>query len=306
MNQYPRSYHLALANHESWVYGSLSKTVKVFDKKTGTLLETLRVQHVSNIVPSPDGRLVAFAIEFPSSVKIFQAVEGHPLCFQLKTKGRGVPYIAFSADSRFLFIGCGNKIHMLSLIDYQVQIVFQAEPDGVCRGVTCTGDQVLAAFRNRNLKERPYLARINGADHFTATRIALKEPLTPSLRDNSGLEWAYLLPSQEVVIGFAESHFVVARASIEEDDRLSEAHEELRFGDIALDSFYSPQLNCVGVVSNMYHSFALFSLDSKRPIFQIEREDFIAYPSISNSGRYLLIPCEKKSLIVDLQEELNR
>lgn len=307
MKQYPLAYHMALANHESWVYGSLSKIVKVFDKDTGALLETLPVRHVGNIVSSPDGRLVAFAIEFPSSVKVFQAVEGHPLCFQFKTKGTGVPYISFSADSRFLYIGCGNKIHLVSLVDDQVQIVFQAEPDGICCGLTCTGDQALASFFNRELNERPYIARINGADHFTATRIALKEPLTPSLRrrGNGGLKWAYLLPSQDVVVGFSSLPYVVARASLEEDNRLSEAHEELRFDDFILRAFYSPQRNCVGVLSNDYHSFAFFSLDSKRPIFQTEREDFIAYPSISNSGRYLLIPCEKKSLLVDLQEELD-
>ena len=294
---------MALTNDDLVLCYNKGKGLFLWSMEREVIISSTSKVSTSYLCFSGDGKKIAAATENPSSIVVYKNDELDKPIFRYKFISRFSPLITCIKDTNTFFVGCHDSIYYIDPAKDTVIKIYQTD-DGYCKYLTYNNSRVFVVFGRMKSNEYSSVCvellvrlseNVDEAGEISPDIIEIK-----SYDMTETAEWFVETSRGEKYIatnGLTHKIYCIA-----EDDTMEKVYELSSFVGRC---FVSGEKGIAGIVvqNDNEETIRLISLKrNAKQIFERKEPHYICYPSISNSGNYLLIPHTKESKIVSIKD----
>lgn len=292
MDKIRRSYDMTLTNDDSVLCYSKAKGMFLWSMESKALLSSTPKLSIAGLCFSGDDTEIAVVTENPSSIHFYRIDKLDKPFFRYSFQSKFIPRV-ISIDKTNIFIaGCYDSLYYINPSTETVNRIYKTD-DGCCKFIMSIHDKLFVVFDR--IKSDKYAS---ACVELQMDRDKVADVKTYDLRETT--MWFVETPRKEKYIALSGwKSFKICHVN---DWNKMEIVYEIE--SMVERTFVSGNNGIAGILLQEGENeiIKLISLNRKvKQLYESNESKYVSYPSISNSGNYLLIPHSKESKIISIK-----
>ena len=300
MDKIKRSFSMTLTDDDLVLCYNKGKGLYLWSMESESIITSTSKLSVSHLCFSGDGKEIAAATENPSSIVVYKTNQLDKPYFRYKFSSMFIPQITCIKNTNTFFAGCHDSIYYIDPANNIVKKVYQTD-DGYCKYLTYNNSKVFVVYDR--IKPSKYSSTciellVKKSEFLEETSITVNAIGSYDFCET--IIWFVENPKREKYVAVSGLNHKIC--FVDEKGTIKNVYE---LPSLIERAFVSGDNGIAGILMQEGEKevIKLISLNQNaKQLYEYKESGYICYPSISNSGNYLLIPHTKESKIISIKD----